>query len=256
MQYLLRNKISIAILCVCLSSAAMAQRDEVFRPNQDQLPYFFGISVGISNYYASYQLDGKFLPTNASLQDAKSAIQISPINNTFFNLGLSATKKLTNHIYLRANPNFLIGGNKSVRFNLNATKDSSQRYRIPSSIIQIPVAFKIQSDRYNGFRRPDFMRHYLLIGGKVDFDLTGENKSGIIKPEGVFNKETYTNLFKKIDLGAEIGVGMSFYLRYVTISPELKFSYGLQNSKKNDVLLSNIDKINSNFAFFTVHLEN
>ena len=60
MQYLLRNKISIAILCVCLSSAAMAQRDEVFRPNQDQLPYFFGISVGISNYYASYQLDKKF----------------------------------------------------------------------------------------------------------------------------------------------------------------------------------------------------
>ncbi len=255
MQYLLRNKISIAILCVCLSSAAMAQRDEVFRPNQDQLPYFFGISVGISNYYASYQLDGKFLPTNASLQDAKSAIQISPINNTFFNLGLSATKKLTNHIYFRANPNFLIGGNKSVRFNIKATKDSIQSFKILSSIIQIPVAFKIQSDRYNGFRRPDFMRHYLLIGGKVDFDLTGEEKTGNVQPAGLLSKN-YTNLFKKIDLGAEIGVGMSFYLRYVTISPELKLSYGLQNSKKNDILLSNIDKINSNFAFFTVHLEN
>jgi hypothetical protein len=255
MQYLLRNKISIAILCICLSSAAMAQRDEVFRPNQDQLPVFFGLSVGITNYYSSYQLDGKFLPTNIASQNPKSAIQISPINNTFFNLGLSATKKISNHIYIRANPNFLIGGNKSVRFNIKDTKDSVQAFKILSSIIQIPIAFKIQSDRYNAFRRPDFMRHYLIMGGKVDFDLTGEEKTGTVQPKVLLSKN-YTNLFKKIDLGAEIGVGMSFYLRYVTISPELKLSYGLQNSKKPDILLSNIDKINSNFAFFTIHLEN
>jgi hypothetical protein len=176
------------------------------------------------------------------------------MNNTFFNLGLSATKKLTNHIYLRANPNFLIGANKSFRFSINENRDSILNYRVPSTIIQIPLAFKIQSDRYNGLRRPDFMRHYLIIGGKVDFDLTGKDK-GIIQPSGLLMKN-YANLFKSIDLGAEVGVGLSFYLRYVTISPEFKISYGINNSKKNDLLLSNIDRINSNFAFFTVHLEN
>jgi hypothetical protein len=254
MQYLLRNKIGIALLSLCISSAAIAQKDEIFRPNQDQVSTSFGLSVGISNYYASYAFNSNFLPTNAAAQDLKSIVQISPMNNTFFNLGLSATKKLTNHIYLRANPNFLIGANKSFRFSINENKDSILNYRVPSTIIQIPLAFKIQSDRYYGLRRPDFMRHYLIIGGKVDFDLTGKDK-GIIQPSGLLMKN-YANLFKSIDLGAEVGVGLSFYLRYVTISPEFKISYGINNSKKNDLLLSNIDRINSNFAFFTVHLEN
>ena len=40
MQYLLRNKIGLVILCLCISSAALAQRDEVFRPNHDELPYY------------------------------------------------------------------------------------------------------------------------------------------------------------------------------------------------------------------------
>ena len=42
MQYLLRNKISYLVISLCISSAAIAQRDQVFRPNQDQLPYYFG----------------------------------------------------------------------------------------------------------------------------------------------------------------------------------------------------------------------
>ena len=67
MQYLLRNKISyIIIISLCISSAAIAQRDEVFRPNHDELPYYFGISVGLSNYYTSYRFDGRFLSTSAS----------------------------------------------------------------------------------------------------------------------------------------------------------------------------------------------
>jgi hypothetical protein len=62
-----------------------------------------------------------------------------------------------------------------------------------------------------------------------------------------------------MDLGYEFGLGLSFYLRYVTISPEIKFSYGLVNLKNNatpEALMNNIDKINANFIYFTIHLEN
>jgi len=86
MQYLLRNKIGLAILSLCISSAALAQRDEVFRPNHDNNPYFFGISVGLSNYYTSYRFDSRFMSSSASSQNPLSAIKISPINTTFFNL--------------------------------------------------------------------------------------------------------------------------------------------------------------------------
>ena len=139
MQYLLWNKISLAILCLCISSFTIAQSSEVFRPNHDESPYYFGISVGLSNYNTSYRLNSSFLTANAANQDPMSAIQISPINSIFFNLGLVGTKKIANNIYLRANPNFLISGNKSFNFNVKASKDSSQTFSTASTIIRIIV---------------------------------------------------------------------------------------------------------------------
>ena len=64
MQYLLRNKISYLVISLCISSAAIAQRDQVFRPNQDQLPYYFGISAGLVNHYLNFNRTAGFLPSN------------------------------------------------------------------------------------------------------------------------------------------------------------------------------------------------
>jgi hypothetical protein len=60
-------------------------------------------------------------------------------------------------------------------------------------------------------------------------------------------------------MGAEIGVGLSFYLRYATISPEVKFSYGLKDLHQTSVtypLMNTLDKVSSNFVYFTIHIEN
>ena len=261
MQYLLRNKISyIIIISLSISSSAIAQRGEVFRPDHDELPYFFGLSVGLSNYNASYRLNNSFLTANAANQLPMSAIQISPVNSIFLNLGLVGTKKISNNIYIRANPNFLISGNKTFSFNVKATKDSSQTFSTTSTIIQLPIAIKFQSDRYNGFRYTNFMRHYLILGGKFDFDPVS-SRSGKINPPVLFTSpQNYPSILKGVDFGAEIGVGLSFYLRYATISPEVKFSYGLRDLKKvspdTPPLLSNLDKVSANFVYFTIHIEN
>jgi hypothetical protein len=258
MQYLLRNKISYLLISLCISSAAIAQRDEVFRSNHDNLPYFFGISVGLSNYYTSYRFDNKFITSNAATQDPMSAIKISPINNIFFNLGLIATKKISKNIYVRANPNFLISGNKTFNFNINKTKDSTQTFSTASTIIQLPIGIKFQSDRYNGFKYADFMRHYFIVGGKFDFDVAS-GRAGKINPELEFFRSEYPSILKGVDMGAEIGVGLSFYFRYATISPEVKFSYGFRDLKKVSTsipLLSNLDRVSSNFVYFTIHIEN
>ena len=53
-----------------------------------------------------------------------------------------------------------------------------------------------------------------------------------------------------------MGLGLSYYLQYATISPEVKFSYGLGNLNKGDPLLSSIRNINGNFIYFTIHIEN
>jgi hypothetical protein len=260
MQYLLRNKISyIIIISLCISSAALAQRDEVFRPNHDELPYYFGISAGLVNHYLNFNRTAGFLPSNLSTQDLLSIININSINKTHYNLGLSASYKISNNVLLKVNPNFLLGGNKSFYFKLKKTKDERQEFIMPSSTVQIPIGIKFQSDRYNGFKHADFMRHYMILGAKIDFDLSNIGKSNGIIPEipGFISgiSKVYPVVIKNTDWGAELGVGLTFYLRYVNVSPEVKFSYGLRNLKKNDVLVSNLDRISSNFVYFTLHIE-
>ncbi len=258
MQYLLRNKISLFIIGLCISSAALAQRDEVFQPNHDELPYYFGMSIGFSNNYLAFNRANRFLPTGSA--DPNSIIEINPINNLYYNLGLVGTLRLTKHILLRANPTLLIVGNKNViDFKIKRTPDIAQKMNVSSSIIHLPVAFKFQSDRYNGFKYSNLMRHYLLVGGKFDFDLASNKAGKISAPTGALVTGSYPSVLSGTDMGAEIGVGMSFYLRYATISPEVKFSYGLKDLHKLNAvypLLNNLDKVSSNFIYFTIHIEN
>jgi hypothetical protein len=260
MQYLLRNKISFLFISLCISSAALAQRDEVLQPNHDDLPYYFGMSIGFSNNYLAFNRANRFLPGTGG--DPYSIIEINPINNLYYNLGLVGTLRLTKHVLLRANPTLLIIGTKNViDFKIRSTPNLSQKLNVSSSIIHLPVALKFQSDRYNGFRYANLMRHYLLVGGKFDFDLASNKAGKITTPSTGVSvlTTTYPSVLKGTDLGAEIGVGVSFYLRYATISPEVKFSYGLKDLHKLNAtypLMNTLDKVSSNFVYFTIHIEN
>jgi hypothetical protein len=247
-----------------MSSAVIAQRDEVFQPDHDNLPYYFGMSVGFSNNYLAFNRANRFLATVSptSIGKAYSIIEVNPINNLYYNLGLVGTLKLTKHVLLRANPTLLIIGTKNViDFKIKASPSLSQKLNVSSSIIHLPVAFKFQSDRYNGFRYTNLMRHYLLVGGKFDFDLAS-NKAGKINTPSTgisLLPNTYPSVLKGTDLGAEIGVGLSFYLRYATISPEVKFSYGLKDLHQLNAsypLMNTLDKVSSNYVYFTIHIEN
>ncbi len=264
MQYLLRNKISLLLISLCLSSAAIAQRDEVFQPNHDELPYYFGMSIGLSNNYLAFNRANRFLSTASSTGtgDPYSIIEVNPIHNLYYNLGLVGTLRLTKHLLLRANPTLLIVGTKNViDFKIRSTPTLTQKLNVSSSIIHLPIAFKFQSDRYNGFRHANLMRHYLLVGGKFDFDLASNKAGKIATPSTGVSvlTTTYPSVLKGTDMGAEIGVGLSFYLRYATISPEVKLSYGLKDLHQLNAsypLMNTLDKVTSNFVYFTIHIEN
>jgi hypothetical protein len=161
---------------------------------------------------------------------------------------------------LRANPTLLIVGTKNVvDFKIKSTPTVTQKLNVSSSIIHLPVALKFQSDRYNGFRHANLMRHYLLVGGKFDFDLASNKAGKITSPTGSIVSGSYPSVLSGTDMGAELGLGLSFYLRYATISPEVKFSYGLKDLHKLSAtypLMNNLDKVTSNFVYFTVHIEN
>ena len=250
MQHLLRNQIISIVLLLLANVSVNAQKNEVFQPDHDDMPYYLGISLGYGVNNLNFARSTYF-----NNQTAGIANKITTSNSGYLNLGLSGTLKLSNHLLLRANPMLLIGGSKKIGFSApNSTNaDVADSLEIASTIITLPLALKLQSDRYTALGYKSIMRHYVFGGGKADFDLSSSRLSNSI------NATPYKALLNGMDLGYEFGLGLSFYLRYVTISPEIKFSYGLVNLKNNatpEALMNNIDKINANFIYFTIHLEN
>lgn len=259
MQHLLRKQIILIGILLTSSISVFAQNDEIFQPDHDDLPYYLGMSIGLSNSYLNYKRGPNFL-----LATNNAAKYLLPQSTPYLNLGLTGTLKLTNRVLIRVNPTLLISDSrvafKYTTDNLQAytpliSTDDTLSYTIPSTIIDLPIAFKFQSDRYNAFKQSDLMRHYILAGAKFAFDLSSEKKP--TKEAPTF---PYDNEIKGMDMSLELGLGLSFYLRYATISPELKFSYGLRDLRKTGSikypLLSGVDKVTSNFIYFTIHIEN
>lgn len=253
MQHLLRKQIILVIALMVMSTAAIAQRDEIYQPNHDELPYYLGMSVGVSNSILSFDRGMSFL--NPATGAAKN---IRPLETMYLNLGLTGTLRISNHFSLRANPTLLISGSRSAFVyttnSLDADGSTPTTYTIPSVIIDLPIGIKIQSDRYNCFKYPEMMRHYLITGVKFGFDLGAE------KAATTATGSNYANVIKGTDMAYELGLGLSFFLRYATISPEVKFSYGLRDLRKVSdsryPLVTSVDKISSNFIYFTLHIEN
>jgi len=231
----------------------MAHRGEVYQPFHDELPYYLGFNVGVNNNYLNFNRNIDFIRPNAIAVDS-----INAINNLALNLGLSGTLRLSKHTLLRLNPTVLIAGSKNLyTFTKRSNPTDTQTMNAASAIINIPLALKIESDRYNAFHFTDIMRHYVFLGGKIDYDLLGSNRSVILSRNTATSSRTpYNNTLNGLDYGYEVGLGLSFYLPYATISPEVKFSYGLRNLNKGDALLSSIRDVTGNFVYFTIHIEN
>ena len=253
MQHLLLKQIITGALLLCISFASMAQRGDVYQPFHDELPYYLGMSIGLNNNYLNFNRNIDFIVPNSS-----AVSSINSKSNLALNLGLIGTVRLSAHTLLRLNPTVLIAGSKNLyTYTKRNNPLDTLTMNAASAIINIPLALKIESDRYNAFRFTDLMRHYVFIGGKVDFDLLGSNRSVILsKNAATSSRIPYNNTLNGLDYGFEMGLGLSFYLPYATISPEVKFSYGVRNLNKGDALLSSLRDITGNFVYFTIHIEN
>jgi hypothetical protein len=243
MQHLLRKQIITGALLLCISLSSVAQRGEVYQPFYDENLFYLGFNVGVNNNYYNFNRNIEFvIPATGAVSS------INPKNNHFLTMGLAGTLRLSKHTLLRLNPTVLIADTKNL-FTFGELGSPEKTMYASSAIINIPLALKIESDRYNAFHYTNIMRHYIFIGGKIDYDfneLTGK----------ILNSTTsYPNIFNRLDYGYEMGLGLSFYLQYATISPEVKFSYGLRNLNNGAPLLSGIRDITSNFVYFTIYVE-
>lgn len=240
MQHLLRKQIIILIIaCTFLGTAANAQMREQNRPDHDNLPYYFGIYLAYNNTYLHPTKNPKFLADD-------SILTAEPGASGGVALGFLATFKLTNRLEFRANPNLIIGGAKYFTYTLAHPlpgESATEKKTLPSSIFTFPAQIKFNSDRIDNFRV------YMMFDGYISTDLMAN--------AGNRNAEDLIKL-KKGDYGVETAIGFNFYLKFVTLSPELKFSYGMANLHARDANLkfsSVFDKLQSRMITFSLNIE-
>ncbi|HEX8460250.1 MAG TPA: outer membrane beta-barrel protein [Segetibacter sp.] len=223
----------------CIAVLTSYGQQEEFRPNHDNWPYYFGMSIS----YGSSTLHPSKHPT--FIQN-DSVLSVEPGSSGGIALGLVGTLQLNPRFSLRVNPQLIIGGAKYFTYNLKyPTRDEPavQKKTLPSTIISFPLQMKFNSDRLGNFRT------YLMGGVKYDMDLASNSQAR--------NAEDLVKLNKN-DFGIEAGIGFNFFFRFVTFSPEIKISNGLSNIHSRDPNLkySNVlDKLQSRMIVFSIILE-
>lgn len=239
MHHLLRKQVILLALFLFCTLALQAQFRQIHRAHRDELPYYFGLTLG---YNSSFLHQGKAL----YFHQTDSVMSVEPGASGGIAMGLLATARLNDRFEFRINPQIIIGGSKSLTYRMGPTlpgEPAVQKQMLPSTLVSLPMHFKFNSDRIGNFRT------YLLGGIKLDTDLSSNAAARL--------SEDLLKL-KRNDYGIEAGIGFNFYLPFVTVSPEIKFSYGLSNIHQHspNLRFSNVlDRIQSRMIIFSIHLE-
>jgi len=244
MLYLRRKKslsVNPRILFIFISSflslLAQSQRD-LYREDQVNKPYYFGITLSGASFRFHTELHESFL-------EQDSILVAEPQNSPALSVRLLAAMRLNERFELRFTPG-LIFGERRIAYTLKY-KEFDQGLavskNVESVIITFPLNLKFKSDRIGNFGV------YMMGGGKLDYDLASNA-----------NARKADDMIKigKMDYGIEAGLGFNFYRKIVTISPEIKISNGLKNLHARDVNLkysSVIDRIQSRMIVFSLFLE-
>lgn len=154
MHYLLRKQIVLLVWGLLgLAQYGFAQK-QLHRINREDQLYYFGITLGYNSSYLQVNKSKQFTKTD-------SILVAEPGSSGGINMGLMATGRLGEHFQIRANPQLIIGGARSIRYQLGSTRlgeGSTQIQSLPSTLVSFPFHLKFSSDRIGNFRT-------YLIGG-------------------------------------------------------------------------------------------
>lgn len=238
MYNLLRKQVILFALFSTVSCSILhAQGNDIHRVERDDVPYYFGLTLGYNTGFLATQKSNKFLQDD-------SVLVAEPLSSRGIALGLHATAKLNDYFELKFNPQLILGGARSFSYKLKAgLNEENNNQTLPTTLLTFPLSFKFNSDRINNFRT------YLLFGAKFDIDLSASSAERL--------RENYIKL-AKYDYGAEAAIGFNIFMRYFTLSPELKVSYGLNNILERDPsnkYSSVFNSLHTRMIMFSLHFE-
>lgn len=225
-------------LLLLLSLTSNAQR-ELNMEEHDYKPYYFGISLGLNRGSFHSELHPAYL-------NQDSILTAEPTWSAGFNLGLSATARLSKRFEFRFNPQ-LIFTERNILYNLRYRDQLDNLYsvtkKVESVITSFPFQLRFISDRIGNFRV------YMMGGAKIDMDLASNAQA---------RKADDMIKIQRMDYGVEAGVGFKFYYPSFILAPEIKISNGMGNMHSRSEKLNYsrvLGNMQSRMVVFTIHLE-
>jgi len=252
MQHLYWRKIIASCLLMTLSFSGLAQMTGVNQPDHDSEKFWAGLYFGVISNNYQYTRGTGFLPVFLTTNQT-SNIQSKP--TLFLHGGIPVSFRIYKNLIFRTGTAIILNSDISNNYTKTGTT-GLQVFKTSPIIFQVPFALKYESDRYDILKYKDAMRHYIFAGTTMNYDFS--NGSVYYGTSSSPNPA----ILKPLNLTYDIGLGLTFVINdFVRISPELKFSYGLNNLIKplpvgTTSPLANVDALKTNFISFSLHIEN
>jgi len=212
----------VLLLYSCLLKANFNQDSLSFKNKSDKFKTGFAIGVNTLDFRLETTSSEEY---NYIIKEGKKSIG--------FEIGLFFDYKLNNSIHIHSTPGFVLGS-RQFKF---LPKENGEPFvsNIESSFINFPldVIFFITQKK----------NLFLLIGSSFKYDLSASRKLDIANNEFV--------KLKNVDYNLELGVGLDFFIKGITITTKIKTSIGFINVYGNtaeeviDFLNTGLESLNS-----------
>lgn len=227
---------------ICVNMTHAQRIRAINLPKYDHAPYHFGFIIGYN--VADFVI--KQVP-EFSILDTMYLVESS--GSSGLTIGIVSNLRLGEHFDLRLNPDLSFSERKlHYKYKVSKTfRDSLITKVIESTLIQLPLEFKIKSSRVKNYRV------YVSAGAKYTFDWAG--KENIKTKDGVTKKQ-FTQIGKS-DFGYQVGFGIDCYLEYFKFAPEIKFYRGFNNLLIQDgsAYNSSLSSLRSQFWMLSLTFE-
>lgn len=234
-------RITTLSLAVVLPLISLAQRDIPENlPKFDNRWAHFGFSLGLSAN--GFSLDQDLTKTD-------SLISLEARSQPGFNINVVSELHFGKYFGLRFTPGIAFAArNLEYRYyGPNGPEAVPVVKTIESTFVDFPIGLKYRSARVNNFAS------YVLLGFKYSIDLASQE----FVDNQIDDRGEYIVKLKRTNYGIETGVGFDFFLEYFKFTPELKFTYGLNNVivKDNTAFSDPIHDLRSRIFIIALNFE-
>lgn len=233
---LLGKKVALFLGVFLIYGSTLAQTDgEVYNPRYDErkiVTYGFSLAIHTSAYRLKYS-------DYFTAPEMDSVHSIMPKKRPGFKLGFIVNFKLAQFLDARITPTVSFA---EYILEYNYVGGDQHNELVESTGVEFPILFKYKSQRWNNTRM-------YIIGGITPV-IEAAGRSNLEEDLSRLQIETFsTNL--------ELGFGFDLYYPLFKFSPEVRFSYGLNNvlsPTKNDKS-AGIDDLRTKSLSFYFHFQ-